>query len=455
MLKINDGFKSRMRELLGNDFDDFFKSYDFENYRGIRINTLKTSILDFKQGFELDLKQTPFANESFYISSDAKSVGRHPYHHAGMFYVQEPSATSAVEVLDVKPYDKVLDLCAAPGGKSTQIAAKLGGTGVLISNEFVGGRAKILLSNVERMGVKNAVVTSMHPDKLCEKLHGYFNKILVDAPCSGEGMFKKEPKALDNWSIENVKTCAVRQLAILNSAKNALSEGGEMVYSTCTFSVEENEGVVFRFLAENPDFELLDAGVYFGRRSSSLNIEGDKAELSKMVRILPMDKGEGHFVARFRKNSYTTPCKEYQSKTSKKDDLTPFYKFYEANFSSEIDGILEKIGENIYILPNGLPDLSGINILRAGVLAGRIKQSRFEPEHHIYTSKAKDELVRFVNFSKDDERLQRYLKGEQIEIAENIANGYIAVLVDNVTLGFGKIVENNIKNHYPKGLRNL
>ncbi|MBQ4100264.1 MAG: RsmB/NOP family class I SAM-dependent RNA methyltransferase, partial [Oscillospiraceae bacterium] len=410
---------------------------------------------NFKEKFELELENTPFSAESFYISSDAKSVGRHPYHHAGMFYVQEPSATSAVEVLNVKPNDKVLDLCAAPGGKSTQIAAKLRGGGVLFSNEFVGSRAKILLSNIERMGVKNAVVTSMHPEKLCEKLSGYFNKILVDAPCSGEGMFKKEPKALDNWSAQNVRTCAVRQLAILNSAKNALSEGGEMVYSTCTFSVEENEGVVFKFLAENPDFELIDAGVSFGRRSSSLNIDGDKTKLSKMVRILPMDKGEGHFVAKFRKNSYTTPCKEYQPKPNKKDELTPFYKFYDENFIDKIDGLVQKIGENIYILPRDLPDLSGLNILRAGVLAGRIKQTRFEPEHHIYTSKSKEEFQRYVNLSRDDARLSRYLQGEMIDINEDIKNGYTAILVDNVTLGFGKIVENNIKNHYPKGLRNL
>ena len=240
---MND-FLLRMKSLLGDEFDEFLKFYNSDDFiKGLRVNTLKClpeklcSLLDF------ELKKTPFCDEGFYIPSDVKSIGNNPLHHAGAFYVQEPSATSAVTMLDVHEGDYVLDLCAAPGGKSTQIGAKLNGTGLLWSNEIVRSRANILLSNIERMGISNAVVSNCRPDELCKRLENRFDRILVDAPCSGEGMFRKND-AEREWSIEHVKSCAARQLLILNSAKDALKNGGYMVYSTCTFSKEENEGCV-------------------------------------------------------------------------------------------------------------------------------------------------------------------------------------------------------------------
>ena len=284
-------FLIRMKSLLGEEYGQFLKYYEADNFRGLRVNTLKCSADMLKNAIGFPLEQTPFCPDGFYIPKEIEGLGNHPLHHCGAFYIQEPSATSAVEMLGVQKGDRVLDLCAAPGGKSTQIGAKLGGTGLLWSNEIVKSRANILLSNIERMGISNAVVSNVHPDILCSQLSEQFDRVLVDAPCSGEGMFRKNSEAQNEWSEAHVKSCAERQLNILNSAKHALKSGGVMVYSTCTFSQEENEGVITRFLEENPDFTLEDSGVTFGRQT-----------LEYARRIFPMDGGEGHFAARLRKS---------------------------------------------------------------------------------------------------------------------------------------------------------
>ena len=303
-------FLERMKSLLGGEFDAWLKIYNSDDvFRGLRVNTLKCSADKLREHIGFELRQTPFCLEGFYIPSDISGIGNLPLHHAGAFYVQEPSATSAVTMLGVEKGDKVLDLCAAPGGKSTQIASALGGEGLLWSNEIVRNRAIILLSNIERMGVKNAVVSNCRPDILCDKLTGYFDKVLVDAPCSGEGMFRKN-SAAEEWSAEHVKSCADRQLKILNSAKRALKQNGVMVYSTCTFSREENEGVVEEFLKQNPDFEIEDSGVSFGRPT-----------LDYARRIFPMDGGEGHFAVRLRKNGAEMSVPEVRNNPSKLPDF--------------------------------------------------------------------------------------------------------------------------------------
>ena len=271
-----------MKELLSDDeYQRFIDSAGECAYRGIRVNSLKCTSEKIKEFMPYVGDQTPFYKYGYYIPDDISGIGDEPFHHAGAFYVQEPSASAAVTVLDVQKGDYVLDLCAAPGGKSTQIAAELGGTGLLWSNEIVKNRANILLSNIERMGVSNAVVSNCHPDTLCGRLSGYFDKVLVDAPCSGEGMFRKDSEAIGEWSLEHSISCGERQLSILRSAANALKDGGTLVYSTCTFSVYENERVIERFLDSRKDFELADCGVNFGKRS-----------MEKCVRILPEHGGD-------------------------------------------------------------------------------------------------------------------------------------------------------------------
>lgn len=435
-------FFQNIKKLLGDDYANFSACYQNAPFRGIRANTLKISFERLSSLLDFPMEHTPFCGDNAYIPQTVtESLGNLPLHHAGAFYLQEPSAASAVSLLDVQKGDKVLDLCAAPGGKSTQIAAALEGTGILWSNELVRNRASVLLSNIERMGVRNAVVSSCYPETLCSRLAGCFDKILVDAPCSGEGMFRKDPDAQKEWSIEHVRACAVRQLQILNSAKNALRPGGILVYSTCTFSHEENEGVLSQFLEDNPDFELIEPGVFFGRRT-----------MEYVVRIFPMDGGEGHFAAKLQKKG--TGCSAL-SGFAYKDSGKEIYDFYDSLFADRPFGErLQTVQNKVYALPSELPSLEGLSVLRAGVLLGEIRKNRIEPAHHCFMAAKKTDCRQFVDFDQYSEEIKRFLHGEEISPAEN-KKGYTAVCVNGMTAGFGKASNGRLKNKYPKGLRIL
>ena len=438
-----DRFLQRMKSLLQDEFDEFLKYYNGENFRGLRVNTLKCSADKLKKLLPFKLEPTPFCPDGYYIPADVSSLGNHPLHHAGAFYIQEPSATSAVEMLGVKQGELILDLCAAPGGKSTQIASKLGGTGLLWSNEIVKSRANILLSNIERMGISNAVVSNCHPELLCEKLAGVFDRVLVDAPCSGEGMFRKNNEAQTEWSVEHVKSCAERQLNILNSAKHALKAGGVMVYSTCTFSYEENEGVITQFLNENPDFMLEDPGVSFGRPT-----------LESARRIFPMDGGEGHFAARLRKSGTLYPTKNsYQSNEKLPDSV---WDFYDTLFENRPFGENLTVKDNkIIILPKNYSNrFNGLPILRAGVVLGEIIKNRIEPHHSVFAASDPALCRSTVDFPSDSAEIKAFLHGEEIAVPANI-KGYTAVCVSGIPVGFGKASGGRLKNKYPKGLRTL
>ena len=438
-----DKFLFRMKSLLGDEYSEFLKYYEADNFRGLRVNTLKCSPYKLKSLLDFELKNTPFCKEGFYIPDDVVSLGNSPLHHCGAFYIQEPSATSAVEMLGVEEGDFVLDLCAAPGGKSTQIGAKLNGTGLLWSNEIVKNRANILLSNIERMGISNAVVSNCYPDILCERLANQFDRVLVDAPCSGEGMFRKNQEAQTEWSEEHVKSCAERQLNILNSAKKALKSGGVLVYSTCTFSVEENEGVITRFLSENPDFELEDSGVNFGRPA-----------LDYARRIFPMDGGEGHFAARLRKKGENVRTKIPDVSSGKVDkEIFDFYDslFYNRPFGDNIKAVKDKI----IILPKKFNfDIKGLTVLRAGVILGEILKNRIEPHHSAFTSAKKEDCRNAVDFDVNSNEIKGFLHGEEIPVSDNV-KGFTAVCVNGMTTGFGKASNGRLKNKYPKGLRIL
>ncbi|HIZ54669.1 MAG TPA: RsmF rRNA methyltransferase first C-terminal domain-containing protein, partial [Firmicutes bacterium] len=403
-------FLQRMHELLGEAYTRFAACYDKPAYRGLRVNTLACTPENFQEISPFFISPVPFCPEGFYLLEEENGVGNHPYHHAGVFYIQEPSAMSAVSVLDPQPGDKVLDLCAAPGGKSSQIAARLQRKGLLVSNEYVASRARILLSNIERMGIPNAVVLNMHPEKLCMHLAGFFDKVLVDAPCSGEGMFRKDPHALDEWSPAHVESCAQRQAAILESAKHALREGGILVYSTCTFSKEENERIICDFLSRNPDFSILSTPLSFGTdsRPEWWNPETEFVPYG-MHRIFPFDGGEGHFVVRLIKHgSASTAAGGFRMPV--RQDLSIFYRFWEDVAGGECPEFVYLRDDCVYILPDGLPDLSGLNVLRAGILAGRMQKGRFMPEHQFYkTVSVCDEKI--LELSLEDPRTEAFLFG--------------------------------------------
>ena len=437
-----ENFLNRMKSMLGDEYDEYLEYYNSsDNFRGLRVNTLKCSADKLKSLLDFELEPTPFCEDGFYIPPFVHSVGNNPLHHAGAFYVQEPSATSAVTMLDAQKGDKVLDLCAAPGGKSTQIAAKLCGEGLLWSNEIVRNRAIILLSNIERMGVKNSVVSNCRPDILCERLSGYFDKVLVDAPCSGEGMFRKNSAARE-WSVEYVRSCAERQLKILNSAKYALKGSGVLVYSTCTFSREENEGVITEFLKQNPDFVLEDSGVNFGRPT-----------MEYARRIFPMDGGEGHFAAKLRKTSDCLSAPDKSPESSKIPDY--INEFYDDIFKDKPFGEkLEIYGDKVIAAPFNIPDTKGLPILNKGVKLGEIKKNRIEPCHQAFMAAKPEELNRVVDFDVNSDEIKSFLHGEQLGINADI-KGYTGVSVNGITVGFGKASGSVLKNKYPKGLRTL
>lgn len=443
-MKLSNIFLQKMKILLKDEFDAFLAGYEKPVFRGIRLNTLKCDEAVLRQSLPFAIEKAPFSETSYYVPAEMKA-GLLPAHHAGMFYAQEPSAASAVTVLDPQPGETVLDLCAAPGGKSTQIAAKLRGQGLIWSNEIVLKRANSLLSNIERLGVMNGVVSSCKPDVICEKLQGFFDRVLVDAPCSGEGMFRKDEEARAQWSEELVSSCAERQLSILNAAAKAVKIDGVLVYSTCTFSEEENEETVKAFLRENPGFKLVPIDMPFGRKAFDM----------AALRIFPMDGGEGHFVAKFRRIAEN--CKAAGSFITKSiPEEKEGRELLELLFRHTPPSKIARFGDRLHLLPEGLPVLEGLHILRAGCPFAEVKKSRsgqrLEPHHAVFMAQTANNCRNSIDFEPDDADLLRFLKGGEINCMQQ---GYTAVSVNGVVTGFGKASGGRLKNRYPKGLRML
>ena len=440
------GFLTRMERLMGAEFSDFLAAYDRPRNVGLRLNPLKTHVPPDLSSF--GLSPIPWAKDGFFYDS-ATRPGLSAYHEAGLYYLQEPSAMAPVGLLDVRPGMRVLDLCAAPGGKSTQIAAALHGSGLLVANEFNPKRAKILARNIERMAVANALVLNEHPQRLAQRFPGYFHRILVDAPCSGEGMFRKEEAALSDWSEETVAMCAKRQGEILASAAQMLCPGGRLVYSTCTFSPEENEGVISAFLKTHPDFtmEAVEAPWFAPGRPDWI---ADPAPgLSHAFRLWPHRlPGEGHFAAVLRRagdgESQDTAC----------EALSPLPPVAAA-FSKEYDLALPQggcaaFGDTICLLPPDSPALKGLKVLRAGLELGQWKKNRLEPAHAwaLWLKSA----ASTVDVPADSREAAAYLKGETLPGAQK---GWTLLTVDGLSLGWVKGDGRTLKNHFPKALRHL
>ena len=451
-------FKERMHALLGEEYASFIAGYERPLRRGLRVNTTKITTEAFCALFPYELEPSPFAADSFYLDALHKA-GSDPLHHAGAYYMQEPSAASAVTVLDVQPGQSVLDLCAAPGGKSTQIAAALRNTGLLWSNEYVSARARILQQNMERWGIRNHVISNRDTADICNALTDRFDRVLVDAPCSGEGMFRKEPQAVAEWSIENIRLCAARQDEILNNAAKAVKPGGRLVYSTCTFAPEENEGTVIRFLQRHPEFSLLPINVSWGLAGFSVDRirpfcheSDDSFDTTLCRRIFPQHGGEGHFIAAFQRaddaiglppSRYPFPLSDPNAKAAE--------ELYRDCFLTAPEGRFVTFGDQVRLLPQDTPDCRGLGI--AGVAVATICKNRLEPCHSIFVASAAADCRRRVEFFPDDPRLIAYLHGE--EIPYDGEKGWTAVCVAGVTVGFGKSAGGRLKNRYPKGLRLL
>ena len=448
-------FKDKMQKLLKDEFDEFLKGYDKDNFYSLRINTLKASAEDVLDKNIFDFTPVQWCPTGYYYPGQQRP-GRHSYHHAGVFYIQEASAMSVAECADIHPGEKVLDLCAAPGGKSTQLAAKLQGEGLLVSNEIVPNRAKILSQNMERMGVKNAILTNESPEKLEKVFKNFFDKIVVDAPCSGEGMFRKEPAVVNEWSLTQVGVCANRQSHILESAHKMLAEGGLIVYSTCTFSPEENEITVDNFLNNHPEYILVkpDVHKYFSPGVPEW-CESKNPQLDKTMRLFPHKiDGEGHYVAVLQKTSGENSKVKTAKTVTDKKLLQPYFDF-EKKFLKDISfNNFALFGENLYSIPENCPDLSGVKVLRCGLHLGEIKKGRFEPSHSLAMALKKENVKQHLDYPCDSGEMLGYLKGEALQTDEDF-KGWCLVCTDGYSVGWTKVTDGTAKNHYPKGLRIL
>ncbi|MBE7016059.1 MAG: NOL1/NOP2/sun family putative RNA methylase [Ruminococcaceae bacterium] len=435
-------FSARMKEMLKDEYDSFLDAFSLAPiYTGIRINSNKQGAFDKVLSRLDNPENVKWCPNGYYTTKDVIS-GKDPYHLCGLVYFQEPSAMSTVEALDIAPGDYVLDLCAAPGGKATHAAEKLKGEGILVANEIIPKRSKILAENIQRMGIKNAIVTNESPERLAEKYPEFFDKIIVDAPCSGEGMFRKEPQAIDEWSTEHTLSCAQRQKMILESAFCMLKKGGKLVYSTCTFAPCENEGVV-QWVLENIEGTGLCQIDIEGMTDGKSEFVNSEHDLSATKRIFPhISKGEGHFVALFEKNNGNINNFE---KTYKCGKITEYLNFQKDNLNCNLEGEIIDFGENLYLMPKGI-DIDKIKVLLPGLHLGVCKKGRFEPSHALCLALEANDFKR--TFSIDS--TEKYYRGETIACNEN---GWTAVLYDGFPIGWGKATGGVLKNHYPKYLR--
>ncbi len=487
-IKLPEAFTERMQAMLKDEYDDFIASYEAESIHGLRMNPLKYT------GGRLDmftLEQVPWCAEGFYYPEDERP-GKHPYHEAGVYYIQEPSAMLVGVLAEALPGEKVLDLCAAPGGKTTHLAGHMNGQGLLWSNEIHPARAKILSQNVERLGITNCVVSNETAERLADRLPCFFDKIVVDAPCSGEGMFRKNPEACDEWSLLNVELCANRQQDILNEADRMLKSGGLLIYSTCTFAPEENEKTIEKFIKEHDEYSIVNIElkpISGAKEEYGMPVAGwcewsdaGMTEIRNTFRLWPhLLKGEGHFAAVLKKGGNISCSWDNEKNQASDAGFTAgemksgrkgkdrgkvktagndvnikqaaglFEQFTGECLDKDFNGRYTLFGENLYVTPEGMPDISGLKILRPGLHVGTKKKDRFEPSHALALSLKPDEAKNCLKLTHDDSRVYSYLRGESIEADLN--KGWVLVCVDDYSLGWGKASQGTVKNHYPKGLR--
>ncbi len=498
-ISLPEAFKERMRKLLGGEYEEFIESYERTRAQGLRVNPLKIRGDEMaleKLAGRFHLNGIPWVQNGFYYDGETRP-GRHPFHEAGVYYIQEPSAMAVAELLDARPGQRILDLCAAPGGKTTQLAGHLMGEGLLVSNEIHPARAKILSQNVERMGIGNCVVTNADSGTLSRYFPEFFDGIVVDAPCSGEGMFRKDEEARGEWSPDNVLRCADRQREILDEAAKMLRPGGRLVYSTCTFAPEENEGSVGHFLLRHPEFSVEKVEAYPGFSSgrpdwaddSCQALVGEDGEnpLNRTLLLWPHRlEGEGHFAAVLRKagNQEDGDRKDFVSnreypKISKKmremnaapyeqreGEIRRLWQEFcrqtgiSPEACSEIEqGRLMLFGEQVYLLPPDMPDCQGLKILRPGLHLGTVKKDRLEPSHALALYLHPSQVVYGYAMDADGPETAAYLRGESLTgraegfTAGGERNGWVLMAADGYSIGWAKQVGTILKNHYPKGLR--
>lgn len=434
-------FYTRMQTILKDDYDAFIKALENPPYQAIHINTNKDLFDEI--ALKYNLKPHPYVKHGYYFKKEEIQLGRLPYHEAGLYYIQEPSAMLVSEFADIKSGMRVLDMCAAPGGKSTKAGILVGDHGLLIANDISNSRAKILSENIERFGLKNTIVTNIDPQQFPKYLPEFFDVVIVDAPCSGEGMFRKLDQAKTTWTPDKVDECATIQKNLIKAASDCLKPGGILVYSTCTYETAENEDQITNTLETLP-LELIP--IKTEKEFTSI-LEGT-------IRLYPHKfSGEGHFIAKMRKTG--EPTTEQKLPTIKsnlnKTQKTLVEDFYKNALNIPVPPCLFASQEHIYAIPHPYLDLKKVRILRQGLYLGECKKNRFEPSLSLALSLKPEEIKRCYDFEVDSEEIKKYLHGETLE--GHLGDGFGVILVDGHPLGFVKEVKGVLKNFYPKGKR--
>ena len=464
-------FEDRMRTLMGAEYEEYLQCYDKPHFGGVRVNTLKLTPEDFELICPFSIKRIPWVKNGFYYDTE-ELPSKHPYYYAGLYYIQEPSAMTPASLLPINKGDKVLDICAAPGGKSTELGAKLEGEGILVTNDISNSRAKALLKNIELFGIRNSLILSEAPDKLEEYFPEYFDKILIDAPCSGEGMFRKSPTIIKNWEQCGVDYYNNLQKEIIIHAAKMLKPGGYLLYSTCTFSAEENEGTISYLMEQCPEFHVVSALVDDSTQiESGVSYDGfdygkpewvnGKEELKHCVRLWPHKiDGEGHFIALLHKEASMDSEKHYVDSASSNpmgknsnvlsEETLNFIKDLKIRMTPQQLIVHE---DRVYLLPEGLPNIKGLRILRQGLLLGEMKKQRFEPAQALANALKVTEYNKILRLSVNDPNVIRYLKCEAIEPEGEYEDGWYLICVDDYPLGWMKITKGTFKNKYLPGWR--
>lgn len=454
-------FEEKMKALLGEEYEAYLRCYEDPRHYGLRVNTKKISVEEFLKIAPWPLTPVPWIPNGFYYDGSIYQPAKHPYYFAGLYYLQEPSAMTPASRLPIEPGDKVLDVCAAPGGKATELGARLGEDGVLIANDISNSRARGLLKNLELFGIGNMMVISEEPGKLMDFFPEYFDKILIDAPCSGEGMFRKEKKMVKAWEEHGPEFFSKLQRSIITQAAAMLKPGGMLLYSTCTFDSLENEQTIEFLLEQFPQFTICEMDGYEGfAQGRPEETKSKNPDMTKTVRIFPHKmQGEGHYLALLKKgntdDAFTVHVPMQESKPMKKipEELEAFFK----DVTWDIDSRrLDIRDERVYYMPRELPELKGIRFLRSGLLLGELKKKRFEPSQALAMCLSRNTYQKILNLSVEDERVIKYLKGETLDV-EDLAGqknkGWYLVCVDGYPLGFGKLANQTLKNKYLPGWR--